>query len=129
MPDPRRRHLSQAEVEWGIEDLSDRLEDQTREFAALCEEVAKADDDWNRSLWRAQVTLAAQSDGGGRNDTIRRARASQVADGLQGEGRYLRYRLAQERQRSMQAAMRSTQAKLDALRSLNSNLRPQVSGR
>lgn len=118
--------LTQAEVERQIAELCDRLEDQTREYAKLCDEAAQSEADWKRAYWRATMTVAAQSSEGRTNATYRDAKISQVADGMAGENRFLRYRLAAERQKAMQAAMATTRAVLDGRRSLGANLRPQV---
>lgn len=118
------RMLSQSEVENQIVELSDRLEDQTREYAKLCDEVAQSEADWKRAFWLATITIANQQGGGGTNASQRDARASQVADGMNGENRFLRFRLAAERQRAAQAAMATTRAVLDGRRSLGASLRP-----
>lgn len=130
----RTRPITYAEVEQEIEAIIEELEDYGEEFERLCEEVAVAEADWNRALWRARVTLAAQTGGGGSNEKLREAKASRVADGLdeaRGDqpGRYLRFRLAQERQRSMQAKMGNLRAALEGRRTQSANLRPQTGSR
>lgn len=109
--------LTQVNVESEISRLCELAEKVTTEIAKRAVAAAEADANYKRS--HAAAWLMAQ----GKTVGDREAQAAiETAD------EYMQRRIAEARLLASQEAGRNFRAQLDALRSLNSNLRQQVTG-
>jgi hypothetical protein len=113
--------LTQVQVEEGIRELLDRLDALTIEYATVSDKAAEAEHAWLQAKAHAAVRLAESGVmANGVKSTVdwREAQAELVAS-VEGHA----HRLAASHLRWLREALTTHRARLDALRTLNANVR------
>lgn len=111
-----RRVLTQAEIEWQIEDICQALEAAVEEHATLVIDWASAENSYKRR--RAQTLIGFANSSERMTVAERDARTDfHVADEWEA------YKLLDARRESSREYLRSLHARLDALRTLAANVR------
>lgn len=113
------RPLIQAEVEQGILNLSNALEDSTEEYATLSDVAAEAEADFKLKMARAIIGMSAS----GIKAT---AQEKQARADLQAAEELRAWKIAEARRQAAKEHLLSLRARLDALRSLSANIRAQT---
>jgi hypothetical protein len=112
-----RRVLTQAEIEWKIEDLIDELERSIESYRDISEAAVGSEMDYRMKTARARIGVA---DRPGIKMTVaeRDARID-----LACEDELRAYKITAASQASMREALRSLHTRIDSLRTLSANAR------
>lgn len=121
----RTRPLTQVEVEIAIAQVIEDMESLTESFAAVADAEAIAENEYRAKLHRAHVMWASREItlATGKAPTAK-WRESQAE--IEAEDEAAAYRIAAAALKSAREALSTKRARLDALRTLNANVREQV---
>jgi len=111
-----RPPISQADVEQRMVDVDDALAEATNDYAVLCDDAAEAEADYKEHLARALLAVAQTGTGGTVSE--RQARADLIC-----AEEFRAFKVADARRQSCREALLSYRSRLDALRTLNANIR------
>ena len=112
-----RRVLTQAEIEWKIEDLIDALAEAIDVYSDTCEASVEAEMDWKLKSNRALIGLAD------RPDLKMTAPERSARIELACEDELRAYKVTAARQTAMKESLRSLHTRIDSLRTLSANAR------
>lgn len=115
--------LTQAQVESGIQDIVERLDDLTHEYATASDHAAESEHVYRIKRARGIVAMAGELMPGGTKSTADWREAQ--ADIIAADEGYV-YRMADARLRALREALSTHRARLDALRTLSANVRAQT---
>lgn len=113
--------LNQGEIEQGIIEICDRLDELVNDYAVQCENAANAESTYRVRFYRALLAHKDQSrveTGRAMSDKEAEARATVAA-----ENELRTYKIAAALVDSSKQAQLSQRARLDALRTLSANVR------
>ena len=112
----RRQVLTQAEIEFKIEDLCDSLESLVEEYADVCE--AQVDAEMAYKHKHGQTTI------GFANSDVKMTVAEKSARAdLHCHDELYQHKMTAARKEAMKESLRSVHARIDALRTLSANAR------
>jgi len=120
MTDTRHsRPLAQAEVEWRIQDVIERLESETEEYDVIAREAAEAESDYRLESGRARLAVIQH----GEKMTVgeRDARVD-----LMTHESHRNYLIRLAARNSKREHLQTLRAHLDSLRTLNASIRGQT---
>lgn len=116
--------LTQGQIEDGIEDVLERLELLTDEYAVTCDDSAEAEVAYRVGMAKALLILKSRPDdttGKFLSDKAAEARALKIV-----EPEMHHYKIAAAKVESTKQALYTHRARLDALRTLAANVRGQT---
>lgn len=116
--------LTQGQIEDGIEDVLNRLEALTDDYATICDEAADAEVDYRVGQAKALLILKSAPDPATNkflSDKAAEARATKII-----ETEMRAHKIAAAKVESTKQALYTHRARLDALRTLAANVRSQT---